>query len=245
MNAERRHELKTNTLAEALAKMPNRGRQWITTGLTALIALILVGLLVRYRINTAALRLQRATDNLAVAREEVDQIKQYALQMVDPSQPEELYKDITSRLDLVLSDAGDSNPKLAAEALVARGDLNWNMATFSAALVAATTQPVVGIQSSPELIRAAQSAYNQVIDGFPQQDFSVNTARFGLAAVAENNHQWDEARKQYQAVSDDANASELLKQLAQGMLKQLDQIEKTPVIGPPLPLSTQPTTMPG
>jgi hypothetical protein len=248
MKSERRHELKTNTLAEALAKAPHRGRQWITTGTFALVAAVVVGLLVRYRINTAADRLARATDNLAVAREEIEEIKQMALQPVDPSQPEELFKDVSSRLDLVVQDAGDGNPKLTAEALVARGDLNWNMATYSASLAASTTQPVSGIQSPDEFLKSAQAAYNQVISGFPQQDFSVSTARFGLAAAAENSRDWDSARKQYQAVNDDANAPDLLKKLAQAMMGQLDQLQQTPVIGPPMPAAaaTQPaTTMPG
>jgi hypothetical protein len=235
MKAERRHELKTNTLAEALAGMPER--RWQHTGVTISIALggVLIFLLVRYRMTANQTRLARAQDNLAVAREEIDEIRQETMMNVDPSQPLELARDIGSRVDSVLSEAGDSNPTLAAEALVARGDLDWIMAGISAA----TTQPIAGQQSSDELLKGAQSAYQQVVTNYPKQSLSVTTAQFGLAAIDENHHDWDGARKEYQAIIDDPQSGEVFQTQAKNMLASLSQVTQQPIIGAIVPATTQ------
>jgi len=240
MDSQRRHELKTNTLAEALAGVPNRGKQFATTFIISVCGAILVGLLIRYRINASQQRAARAADNLAVAWDEINELKKMAFLQVDPSQPVELFKDVTSRLDLVTLDVGDSNPTLSAEALLARGELDWDMA----GLTAATTQPSLGMQSSAELLKGAQGAYSQVISGFPQQTFAVTTARLGLGAVAENQGDWQAARTQYHAIVDDAQSAETMKSMAKIMLTQVDQLQTPPIIGAPMPATTQPVLAP-
>jgi hypothetical protein len=238
MKAQRRHELKTNTLAEAMAHLPDtRLRSAVSMALTILGAAA-VGLLIRFRLNAGQERILRAQDNLAVVQEEISEIRQLQTQMADPSQPGELFIDITSRLDAVLTDAGGDQPLLAAEALLARGDADWQMA----GVASSTTQPSQNPQQSPEsLLASAEAAYRQVITAYPQQHFTVSSAHFGLAAVDENRHDWDKARQEYQAVADDAQAGPLMKAFAQNRLATLDQLEHPPVIvAASAPAATQP-----
>src|SRR5580693_3851172 len=115
MKAQRRHELKTNTLAEAVVHLPDTGKRNAATAITIILAGLLIGLLIRYRLNAGQERQARAADNLAVARGEIDLIRQMSLGSVDPSQPQEQFRDAQSRLDTVLSDVGGSNSKLAAQ----------------------------------------------------------------------------------------------------------------------------------
>jgi hypothetical protein len=231
MKAQRRHELKTNTLAEALAKAPHAGQRYGTVALTAAIGVLLVVFLVRYRLTATQQRLARATDNLAICREDIDQIKSLAPTAAlapDISQATELYRDTSSRLDSVLADA-DSSSKVAAEALVARGDLNWYMASVALS----TTQPSTEAQSPSDMLGGAQAAYQQVISAYPQEYFSVATARFGLAAIAENRMDWDEAKRQYQAVLDDSESGVSYHRLAQSMMATLEQLRQAAVIAGP------------
>ena len=237
MKSERRHELKTNTLAEALAKLPNTGRRRVTTSVTIALVGIAIFSLVRYRLDANAKRVAQANDDLAVAREEINEIKTMTMQPVDPSQPEEQYKDVTARLNNVLSTAGGSNPKLAAEALLARGDVNWNMAQ----LAMSTTQPSAYRQPAADLLKSAASAYQQVVDGYPAQYFSVATARFGLAAIAEDQQDWEGERKQYQAITDEKRLDDMTQTLAKGLLATVDQLQTPPLIAAP---ATQPATEP-
>jgi hypothetical protein len=238
MKSERRHELKTNTLAEALAHMPNEGRRRMVTTISIALAGVLVFSLVRYRMTTAAARLTTARDNLAVARQEIDELKQLAVVELDPSQPAELAKDINSRLDSVIGAVGDSSPDMAAEALLARGDLNWNMA----GITSSTTQPSPGQQTASDLLQDAQQAYEQVVNGYPQQTLAVQTARFGLAAVDEDRQDWDGAKKQYQAIIDGTQAGDTMQQVAQQRMTTMETLAQPPVIGEIIPPSTQPTT---
>jgi hypothetical protein len=218
--------LKTNTLAEAMVHLPNSGLRSAATSVTIVLAGVLIGLLIRYRISTGEDRAKAATDNLAVVREEIEEMKALEARGADPSQPDELYKDIDSRLSSVLADAGSGNPQLAAEAMIARGDTDWNYASF----LSSTTQPSMSAQTPSDLLSAAEAAYQQVLSTYPDQEFSVTTARFSLAAIGENRHDWGAARRQYQSIVDDAGAGEIMHDLAARNLAAVDQLEHPPVI---------------
>jgi hypothetical protein len=239
MKTQRRHELKVNSLSLALAHWPDTVKRYGAMAITVLLASALVTLLVRYRLTSTNQRLARVVDNLAVSREDIDEIKRLvtvAAMVPDVSQATELFRDTASRLDAVQADAG-SDEKLSAEALVARGDLDWYMA----GVVSSTTQPTGIPQNQSDLLKASQTAYQQVVSGYPQQTLSVSTARLGLAAIAEENKDWDGASKQYQAVIDDADASDAFKKLAGVLQRELGQLEHPLVLGS---LSTSASTPP-
>jgi hypothetical protein len=240
MKAERRHELKINTLDDALAKMHAEWRRYATWATTTVIVGILVGVLVHNRITAAQAKAAKALDDMATVQFEMGTIK-LLIGGGGASSASEFYRDITSRLDSILATVGTGNPKLAAEALVARGDVDWYMSGAASA----TTQPLTDQPSSGELEKGAQAAYDQVITSYPDQHFSVNSARLGLAAIAENDHDWAEARKQFQAVIDDPQAGDIVVLLARQKLAGVDQLQNPPVIGqiPASPLSVNgPTT---
>ena len=71
-------------------------------------------------------------------------------------------------------------------------------------------------------------------------------ARFGLAAVAEEAGQFDDARGHYQAVLDDPAATALQQAVVERQLSVLDAIaDAPPLLDPaPRPAATRPATQP-
>jgi len=240
MKSQRRHDLKTNTLAEALANLPNTRWKNFATTLTVALACILVFLLVRYRMTVSADRQVKAVDSLAQARMSIDELRSQNMIEADPSQWQLRFEDTSRLLDAVLASAGDSNPELAAEALIARGDLDWSVSN----LASSTTQPSMHAQSAGDLLKDSQAAYAKVVAAYPGQSFSVCAAHFGLAAIAENQGEWDTARKEYQAVINDAQLDDLFHSHAKVMLSQVDKLTQAPVIGKPVPPATLPAVSP-
>jgi CCR4-NOT transcriptional regulation complex NOT5 subunit len=100
-------------------------------------------------------------------------------------------------------------------------------------------------QTDEQLLQKAADAYQAVVADPKAPKESEVSARLGLAAVAENRKQWDQAKDQYQKIVDDPAAPKPLKDLAAGSLSRLEIIRKAPLIGQPatLPaLATQPAT---
>jgi len=70
------------------------------------------------------------------------------------------------------------------------------------------------------------------------------TARFGLAAVAENRGQWDAAKTIYDTVAADPAAMASIKSLAIVRAAQVDQLRRPLYVSPTTAPSTVPTTVP-
>jgi hypothetical protein len=87
----------------------------------------------------------------------------------------------------------------------------------------------------------AEKAYTQVLDQYPDQKLPVVSARFGLAAIDENQHVWNKASQQYQAIEDDPAASLSFKDQAKMRLRLLAEIQKPAFIASAI---AQPTTAP-
>jgi hypothetical protein len=62
---------------------------------------------------------------------------------------------------------------------------------------------------------------------------AVVSARFGLAAVAENRGEWDKAREHYQKVVDDGAVPQPFKDQAAARVKALEKISKPVLLGGP------------
>jgi len=269
MKAERRHDLKTNTLARRLETLPNAGKLYGTRILVGAILVVLVFLLVRFRMNTAAERDKQAADSLATARLQIDQLAHYQptpFSLDDSSamaQQRQYAADEARRtIQQVLDDAGAKQTQLRAEALVARGDLYWTLAHLND-LPGATTQPSLQVQPpASEALKQSEDAYNDVLQQYPDERLSDVSARFGLAAIAQEHQDWQGARQQLQAIIDDKNNAEAFRQQAEDELNQLASAEKPVYVGsaeemapatlpsatthpaaaiPPIPM---PTTMP-
>jgi tetratricopeptide (TPR) repeat protein len=238
MKAERRHELKQNALDKVIAGAPDYWRKYGGVALLVILAILAGFMLVRYRLQSAQEAQRLAAENLARARTSISQLAQINLYPI-PAQQRENYRkqfsdDARSAIDQVTGNADE--PKLLAEATLARGDLNYALAQLE---VGPATQPA-GAADRKTLLSEAETAYNQVLNQYPDQKETVRAANFGLAAVYENQGQWDQAKQKYQQIIDDPNAAEAYKFQARFRLSQAQDWSQ-PVL---LAAATQPSTTP-
>ncbi|HEV7301339.1 MAG TPA: hypothetical protein VGN72_18395 [Tepidisphaeraceae bacterium] len=207
----------------------------ILMGLTFLVVLYL---LIQYRTGAERRATAASWDNLAAAREKVAQFRSMEDMMRLP--PDQIMREAVSleqsavpALDAILDDGGQT--KLHAQAWVTRGDLFWTLANLPT-LPAAATQPALQPSRTPtEYLTTAEAAYQKAVDA-TEDTVSALAGRFGLAAVAENRGNWDEAKQQYQAIVNAPAVLPSMKTLAESRLAQVDELRK--------PLFTSPTTAP-
>jgi tetratricopeptide (TPR) repeat protein len=253
MKAERRRELKHNSLIWTLQGIPDQIKKYQSQISLALVLIALGIVLIRYRINAREQRLVDAQAAMAIATEDADRLKGSHLSPGnDPllliREREEAYSDGLQQADTVLEKAPDSEKAMKAQALLTKGDLNFEMANLPD-LPGADTQPSLRPQESEDsLLSGASDAYTQVIQNYPDQHFAVVAAHFGLAAVAENRGQWDDAKAQYQAILD-GDAEQAFKDIATQRLGILPELQRPVMIDlpsavPPASATTQPTTKP-
>ena len=241
MKAQRRHDLKTNTLARGLENLPEAGRQHGTKILVAVLAVLLVVFLVRQWLTSSREKAVAAAYSLNNARASIGQLDD-ALDMgfMSPQIIADLRQQVARVADeavrQVLETADD--PALLAEARLTRGDLNWKLANFPD-LPGSSTQPALQYpRSREELLKTAAEAYSEVIDDPAAPQESKWTARFGLAAVHENRREWDKAKEQYQKLVNDANTPQALRDQAVERLNSLETVRRPVLIGAPATAET-------
>jgi hypothetical protein len=258
MKSEHRHELQTNDLSKALMTFPDYLREYGGRAALGLAIVILAIVLVMQRMNHSRVEAQRQRDELAFARSVIQRLENATVTFqgtttFDPTSP--AVADAARRLRDIRDNASDK--AVLAEATLAEGDLAWARANFpdvSAAATQPTTEPVAKPEKTPaEFLTDAKNAYQQVVTQYSDQKIPALAAHFGLAAVAENARNWDEARKEYEAVKNSLDAIDSYKRLADLRLKALDDLQHPVLIGqvaeklelPPLPTTqtaTGPTT---
>jgi len=254
MKSQRRHELKTNTLAQALTDLPNTGRRYIGPVLVAAIVALLVVLLVRYRIDSSRRAARESAEALAEARQSIVELRSLPWwraqnQEQIANQRKTIASGALAAIDRAFTDSKDR--KVKAEALVARGDLNYQLANFPA-LPILTTRPSLGPdQDTKTLLDQAADAYQDVIDHYADQKEAVITARFGMAAIAENRGDWDTAKKYYTAIKDSSDASKAMQDQADNRIKLTAKLAEPIYLAPATAPATNesaaitlPTTMP-
>ena len=243
MKAERRHELQQNTLDQALTRAPEAARKYGGVALLIVLAAAAGFLLIRYRINTTRQAEQVSRENLATARSNINQLSRLHLFAGVPGpQLVEVRKrwsdDARTAIDAVSGLATD--PKLLAEALVAKGDLNWALAQMGEVPEAAT-QPSLRLEADPKsLLGEAESAYTEVLTQYGDQKGPIVAANFGLAAVYESLGNWDNAKQKYQLIADDTSLSEAFRTQAKFRLERVADWSR-PVL---LAAATQPASQP-
>jgi len=257
MKSERRHELQTNTLADSLAHLPDFWNKHGTKILMVLVAIALFVVLLRYRISSARQATISAGDELATARQLVGEIGTLYRPDVEAyaTARTQYITDATAAIDHVLATADD--PKVIAEATLARGDLNWVLAN-QPKLPGATTRESLNLKDdSATYLTKAEEAYQQILKSYPQQKNTVVAAKFGLAAIAENRANWDEAAKQYDSIVNDKDAVKVFQDQARARQETLKDIKQPVYIAGPSTASsmtrnfveveptTAPTTTPG
>jgi len=210
MKAERRHELQTNTLAKVITGAPSAYSRYGGRVLLALTAAVLVFVLVRYRVSSSRESARLARENLAAARTTISNLHFADLLNAPPSEAASLRRRWTAEASTALEEAArlSDEPQILSEVLLARGDLNWALSTLTE-VPGAATQPSLRMEMTPQqLVTGAEESYTGVLNQYPDETPAVVGARFGLAAVAEDRANWDEAKKQYQAIIDNPKIAE-------------------------------------
>jgi hypothetical protein len=237
MKAEHRHELKTNDLAKSLITFQDYVKQYGGRVALGIAIVILAIVLVMQRNTRARAQATQYRDQLATARTIVTTLAY-------------LRSPETDRVPGMLRDVRENTSEkvLQAEALAILGDYNWALAHYVDPFATSrpTTRP--GDKSRDEYLREAKNAYQQVLSEYPGEMLSAATARFGLAAIAEEERNLDAAKTQYDAIKNGSAPKEFKDQADVG-LKRLDQIRQPILIGQvpeklelPKPATTQSTT---
>ena len=191
MKAERRHVLKANSLIWTLQGLPETIKKYQSQIALGLVLIALTIVMVRYRINIAQERLSAAQQSLGVAGEDLHRLKNMAF---NPGADgigymkarEEYFSDGLQQADEAFQKAPDSQDAMKADALLHKGDLNFEMANTPVMPGAATQPALQPAEPEDSLLSNAFDAYTQVLQNYSSQKFAATAARFGLAAVAEN-----------------------------------------------------------
>lgn len=246
MKSERRHELKTNDMARGLERLPILARQYGGRILLGVILVVLVVVIILNRIHSRRAAVQAAHEGLAGAQYALSELRSFnSFQYLTPEGDvlarfrQQLAEEVRNGLSLALSQT--ENPQIMAAALVSQGDLNWLIGTL-APVPAATTRPSLNLEPEPDkALDLAEKSYQQVLGHYGEQRISAIAARFGLAAIAENNKNWTKARTYYDTIATDPDTPTALKTQANVRLTILARLQDPVLLATP---STQPATQP-
>jgi len=247
MKSKRQEEPRKKTLSPQWQDWPEFFQQNASRILLGLTLVVLAVLIIRYRIASAQERQATARAAAVRARQDLQQLKQDMLFSSAPpervaAEREQLAAQVLAELSEVLNDSSDSDTTLRADAYTIRGDLYWTLAN-SPVFSEATTRPMLAMKEPPDtLLSEAEADYRHVVDQYPSQLMDWATAQFGLAAIAENRSNWDEAQKRLEEVENRSDAPDMLKSTAQIQTGLLERIRQPVLVGP-YP-TTVPTTAP-
>ncbi len=165
MKASRRHELQTNTLAKVITGAPTWWSEHGAKTLFLVIAAMLVGFLIRYRITASRETALHAASELASARASINELKQLEPWRGMPAEQlgaarRQVSSAAAASIDNAFNESKDRRVK--AEALVARGDLNWMLASSPES--SASTQPSLTSARSSEDLLAGSAELSSASD---------------------------------------------------------------------------------
>ncbi|HET6248166.1 MAG TPA: hypothetical protein VFE47_10755 [Tepidisphaeraceae bacterium] len=199
--------------------------------LLGVILCLLAYILVQRHLNDKAQKAKDASRSLGGAIYALNQLQSIPINPEHPIPPDQLVsirkqyvQEVENRVGEVLANADD--PKVRAQGLIVRGDLNWLLANFPPL---PTTRPseFAMPKSSDEYLTAAAEAYNSVLQPPLNEDHqSVVAARLSLANIAENRDDWAKAKDYFQQVVDDPSAGKGPQRLAQSSIDQIKIIQK-------------------
>lgn len=254
MKAERRHDLKTNALARGVEGAPDLWREYGSRILLMVLVAAIVFLLVKYWNDKKARDAATLIESMETATSSVRQLGVLPLEIqaggsaTDVAENrQKITQQAEQAINFVLNSSKD--PKQLANAYLARGDLNWTLASFPTVPGAETLPATLQLPNRDTFVEQARSSYAKILEpAFSGSTADVFYARMGLAAIAENGGQWDQAKAQYQAISGGKDMPESFKDIAAARLKMLPKYQSPallvapPVVVVPPPVSTQTTT---
>jgi hypothetical protein len=109
----------------------------------------------------------------------------------------------------------------------------------SVALGKTDASPAAARVDPVEALAKAKENFDRVLKEFPDQLLAAGSAKLGLAVIAENNGDWDAARKIYEELSSkNAPMGKAFAAIAADKLQQLDSLKNAPplaALAPPPP----------
>jgi len=176
MKAKRRKDLRTNELIQTVQETWSAVRKYGSYIAAAAIAVVLVMGLGWYWRHGEAQHLEQGWSQLAAAR-------------LDSAGPEERIE----RLRSLVAEYGDGSLAVAARQTL--GDMLMGEALGGAGMVDASRQE--------ELLVQAEELYRQIVADPGQQWVALGAALIGLAKIAEQRGDLDQARQWYEAIIED------------------------------------------
>ena len=233
MKSERRHELQTNSLASVLVRTPEFIREHGSKVLLGVIVVLLVAIVIHQRTRSNREQLDSGWNSISTARFAIQRLASLPTQVNSAAEQATVRRQLIETTSSELTRTMDSsNPQIAAESYLLRGDLNWTLANMTDPPEAAT-QPALKLDgSSEEYLNHAEEAYQKVLRVYADQAMDVANARFGLATIAENRHDWTKAKSIYDEIKNDPNTIPSYKTLADVKLMVLETIQQPVYILP-------------
>jgi hypothetical protein len=249
MKAQRRHDLRQSDLAKVIKQAPGFWQQSGGRWLLAAVAVLVIVILIRYRISSNRQAAMAASESLSMARTLIDELRSpRSLLMSQFAPPNEvairrrqIFSEATNAIGETTRLSDDRT--LAAEALVARGDLCWALATLPE-IPGAATQPALIVRDPKELLTSAAEAYRTVLQSYADVKPAAIAAHFSLAAIAENARDFEAAKQHYEAVKSTTSENEPYHQLADSRLQILPKLREPVILGKPASEPAITTTAP-
>jgi hypothetical protein len=246
MDSERRHELQKNDLEVLLrVKLPEFWRKhgnrlmWMLT-LAMLVILVLV-----YRRNQVRAETSALAQNTSVAIDFSQQLRRL-LQSPRVVWTDETVKGVVTQVADIETAANsvigsDATPTQKAYAILARADTFWAMSNASSELFEKATT-LGAVRSAEQFRTEAEASFNDIVRLHENEREPVMSALFGLATIAEDRRDFEQAKLRYEQIINDKLSTEVYKASARQRLDNLPEIAKSLFIM--IPPATQPTTVP-
>jgi len=251
MNAPRKKNVVSLPDSPEMSGWIGQVKKHLNTALTVLLLIAAVAMFVRWRMQSAEIARQGVANELVNARNLVSNLREYRLPSLRAQDLLSWLTQIENGANASISNvlnSSDATVKMRADALVLRGDLYWSLANFPP-LPGASTQPSLALnEDSDALLQKAWDSYQEVIKNstYADQHEELTASHLGVAAIAEDRHDWTAAESELNAVANDASALAVAVDLAKVQLSQLPDMKKKLYIAPPTGASQPvvPTTTP-
>ncbi len=239
--------LAESTLGRGLLKIGDVFRDygnWIVIGMLALAALIWIWRLRQDATAQADLASRQGLMQMSESLQSAEQLQLYAPLLTADRLAAEvatLNQNMTESATLTR----DADDAVQAHALRLRGDYYWALATLPPARPAdPATQPAddyIPVPPAETLLAEAKSAYEQLVKDFPEQQADIRAAMFGLAAIDEEQANFDAAGQRYTDLLALENLPPAQKQQAEARRALLSRLSPQSRLAAP---STRPMTPP-
>ena len=234
MKAERRHELKTNALAQKIVSVPDYTRKYAGRAAVVVALVVVIGYILYRRSNAAATAHSNALMALSEARRDLDGVRRQPGGPLDSTFMLAIRSSYENGKALVNDVIGDTDdPKMLAQATLTSGDLALALYQVPV-LPGATTNEALrpAASATPEsLLNDATAAYQKIVDKYNDQPLILAGAQMGLATVAEEKREFDKAKDNYTKVIKNEAVPASVRSLAQARLDTLKNIQSPAILG--------------